>query len=396
MMPKIYLSIDNCFASKRWTEPEDWIGVVQQLGLNYVSASADNECDPLYTTPEYIKDWIAKLKRASEKTGVTVSQFFSGHGTYATLGLCHPDERIRENILEGWLKPMCEIAGAFDANLGFFTHGLSVKTLECEVAYDEMMSLLEEYLTKIALWSDTFGCKTVSLEQMYSPHQPPWTLSGAEALLQNVFSAAGKPLYLTVDVGHQVGQNKFSYPDIGKIIKNLNSEMQYKATEKLWLGSKYADQLYQKALENPEHQESVLIELQEEMDRHKHCFSYDEKDGDTYYWLERFGCYSPIIHLQQTDGISSKHLGFTPENNKYGKIEGMQVLRALLKSYQQEVNICMPPRIEDIYLTLEIFSKTNDRPDEIIRRLKYSVDYWRQFIPEDGIELDELVVAVDD
>ena len=55
--PKIYLAIDNCFASKRWTDPEKWMNVIKSLGLNYVEASADNECDPLYLGSEYMKRW---------------------------------------------------------------------------------------------------------------------------------------------------------------------------------------------------------------------------------------------------------------------------------------------------------------------------------------------------
>lgn len=55
--PKIYLAIDNCFASKRWTKPEDWMKVISELGLNYIECSADNECDPLYSGTNYLRDW---------------------------------------------------------------------------------------------------------------------------------------------------------------------------------------------------------------------------------------------------------------------------------------------------------------------------------------------------
>ena len=45
--PKIYLAIDNCFGSKRWTEPREWMDTIKSLGVYYVEASADTECDPL-------------------------------------------------------------------------------------------------------------------------------------------------------------------------------------------------------------------------------------------------------------------------------------------------------------------------------------------------------------
>ena len=61
--PKVYLAIDNAFASKRWTTPKDWIRIARDSGVCYIEASADNECDPLYTNPLYIKDWIKDVKR---------------------------------------------------------------------------------------------------------------------------------------------------------------------------------------------------------------------------------------------------------------------------------------------------------------------------------------------
>ena len=55
MDPIIYLGIDNCFASKRWARPSEWTRVIRDLGLRYVEASADTECDPLYMGAEFTK-----------------------------------------------------------------------------------------------------------------------------------------------------------------------------------------------------------------------------------------------------------------------------------------------------------------------------------------------------
>jgi len=33
--PKIYLAMDNSFATKRWTEPDDWARVIHELGATY-------------------------------------------------------------------------------------------------------------------------------------------------------------------------------------------------------------------------------------------------------------------------------------------------------------------------------------------------------------------------
>jgi hypothetical protein len=50
----------------------------------------------------------------------------------------------------------------------------------------------------------------------------------------------------------------------------------------------------------------------------------------------------------------------------------------------------MADRCEAIYLTLEIFGGTADLPVDIEYKIKDSADYWRKFIPEDGLTLDKL------
>ena len=72
--------------------------IIKDLGISYIEASADNECDPLYSTPEYLQKWIDEIRNNSEKTGVKVCNLYSGHGTYSTLGLAHNHESVRNHI----------------------------------------------------------------------------------------------------------------------------------------------------------------------------------------------------------------------------------------------------------------------------------------------------------
>ena len=104
MDPKIYLAIDNCFASKRWTQPREWMRVIRELGLTGVEASADTECDPLYMGAEFTRDWIEDVKRQCAQTGCVVRNVYSGHGTYATSGLSHYDRRVTERFRDAWMK----------------------------------------------------------------------------------------------------------------------------------------------------------------------------------------------------------------------------------------------------------------------------------------------------
>lgn len=171
--PEIYLAIDNCFASKRYTEPGDWMNLNRDLGIYYVEASADTECDPLYMGRDYLRRWVDKGKEASGKFGVSVCNLYSGHGTYSTLGLSHTDPLVRERILNDWLKPMIETAAALDAGLGFFCHAFANPVLQSPVLFEEYKNELINNLAETARFSYLAGCKTIGIEQMYSPHQVP-------------------------------------------------------------------------------------------------------------------------------------------------------------------------------------------------------------------------------
>ena len=117
----------------------------------------------------------------------------------------------------------------------------------------------------------------------------------------------------------------------------------------------------------------------------------DIRDTSPYMWLEELGCYSPIIHLQQTDGYHSSHWPFTESRNENGIIEAEKVLKSIARSYESDAEPGMPPKCKSIYLTLEIFSPTSEKPENILRHMEDSVKYWRKFIPEDGVKLNELI-----
>ena len=126
------------------------------------------------------------------------------------------------------------------------------------------------------------------------------------------------------------------------------------------------------------------------MARYPHLFSFDPADSDPYAWLEALACYSPIMHMQQTNGVTSSHAAFTEDNNAAGIIDGARLLAAIAKSYEKE-DPAMPPKAEAIYLSFEIFASNAEHPREIKNKLKETCAYWRTFIPKDGMPLNELI-----
>ena len=389
--PRIYLAIDNCFASKRWTRPGEWMRITRELGVNYVEASADNECDPLYADPGYLEDWIRDVQSASAQTGVKVANLYSGHGTYATLGLAHPDRRNQDRIQNQWLKVMITNAARLRAGLGFYCHAFDEATLQDPAAYAAAEEVLYSRLAESAKYAREQDLRFIAVEQMYSPHQVPWTIHGARGFLERVWARCGCPLLLTLDTGHQYGQKRFTrWPlaELGQSLKRARSAGEVEPG--LWLGPASAYSLFREAAGAPEKEAEYFQALEQEMDRFPYLFSTPE-DGDTYGWLRALGCYSPVVHLQQTDGNSSPHRPFTVKNNQSGIVDGKKVLEALGASYASDPDEALPPRCEHLYLTLEIFSGTADLPVDILNGLKQSVSYWRKYIPTDGLTLKELL-----
>ena len=159
----------------------------------------------------------------------------------------------------------------------------------------------------------------------------------------------------------------------------------------MWLGPESAYRIFNEALLELSDQQSTAVErIVDCMNEYPHLFAGIE-DGDPYRWLGELACWSPIIHLQQTDGTFSAHKPFNDEYNGTGIIDGEKVLKAIAQSYILADHESLPPVCTDIYLTIEVFSGTGDMPIDIIHRLRQTVEYWRQFVPTDGLRLDKLL-----
>lgn len=383
MYPKVYLAIDNCFASKRWTSPEQWSQIISDMGVFCVEASADTELDPLYMGREYLADWPKAVRNAQAQYGTKVCNLYSGHGTYSTLGITHTDPRVRRNMLDNWFKPLIDTAAQLDAGVGFYAHCFTQEIIQDAKLYKEYVNILLDGLTELNLYAAKAGCKYLALEQMYSPNQIPFTMDGAKLILQEVTAQSGVPFYFTEDLGHH--HTKFIQPTAQDIANYIQS-----GKEQVWLGNSAAYEAYYAALAHNDSSPETCKQIIAFTQQSPQLFN-NKEDSDCYTWLEKMGCYSPIIHLQQTDGTSSGHKTFTAENNRWGKIDAQKVLAALKKSYEQPDDPNMPPKCSEIYLTLELFSGTAQTHQEILTGYRESAQYWRDAIAVDGMTLDQLI-----
>lgn len=376
--PKIYLSVDNCFASKRWTRPQDWMKVISECGIHYVEASADNECDPLYMDEAYLSNWTKDIREHASEYQIHIANLYSGHGTYSTLGLSHTDRRNADKMLFGWLCRMVSTAWELDCGLGFFCHAFDQTTLQSPECYRNALRDLTDRLSILAERAGKLKLPSIGVEQMYTPHQVPWRIRDAKQLLKNIKRQSGHDFYLTIDTGHQCGQHKFLRPGRTELEQAVSAFQQTGRFDGIWLGpEKIYDMIRNGA---------SVDELEKTLSDYPYLFS-EERDGNVYEWLRELAPYSPVIHLQQTDGKRSAHLPFNETNNRNGIVTGEKVLSAIAEAYAKPEEDGMPKRCDAIYLTLEIFGGTADLPVDIEYKVRDSALYWRQFIPQDGLIL---------
>lgn len=389
MDPKIILGIDNCFASKRWIRPEEWMKVIRDLDLRYVEASADTECDPLYMGDEFTKTWIEDVKKCAPEMGIVIKNLYSGHGTYATAGLSHYDNRVTVRFRDQWMKKQMDTAQEFGAGFGFFAHGFEELLLQDDDLYEAKLDELYDTMADLASYAKEIGMDYVGLEQMYSPHQPPWTIDGTAKLLKEVYRRSGAPFYITADLGHMNGQQFFAKPDEAYIREKIALAREGKPAKRVWMGTAAARQLYLDAAAGKISDDEAVRAILADVEKHPNLFS-QPRDWNIDTWVTEMGCYSPIIHLQQSDGKSSPHWPFSKEFNDKGVIKAENVLRALVASYAQPDDPEMPPKSGEVVLTFEPFISTAGNTFDLLDEMKESVAYWRKWVPEDGMPLSEI------
>ena len=376
--PRIYLALDNCLFYKRYTTPDSWAKVTHDLGVNYIEASADTELDPLYMGEAYLEDWVEAVKAAEARHGVKVCNLYSGHGSYTTLGMAHPDARVRDNMVKNFIFPLARTAGQLHCGMGFFAHAFENEVLQSPERYAARVDVLIGELARISAYAAEHGCGKIGIEKMYTPHQYPWRNRDTAELICAVRARSGHDFYFTEDLGHH--HRRFRIP----------SDDAIRAAGKggVWLGTDRAFALAEQGGED------MPDRVREDIRRNPQLFS-EPADGDCYETLRQLGCYSPIVHLQQTGGMQSSHLPFTRAENEKGIVRGEEVLKAIKEAYDREEMPGMPERCDEIYLTLELFSGTTSIMHDVLRDCRESVAYWRQFIPRDGMYLDELVAPQD-
>jgi len=375
--PKIHLVMDNCFAVKRWVRPCDWMKAIKEIGgITLIQASTDNEIDPAHNTQDFRDEWIEEVREYEIEFGFKVVSFYSGYAQYRTVGIASHSKSKRNAMIELYFKPTVDVAAEFGAQVGNTLGAFSEPVLEDPKEFARAYKNVEDCLVRMTKYASDQNV-IFGYEQMYTPTQGMWTINGSSEFMKRVSARANAPMYVTIDTAHQAGQHMFLKPSVEEIEamqSNRNARMSY-------LPAEIQDLIIRKV---------NAMQIHSMLDKYDYWFA-EPDDSDIYKWLSRLGCYSPIVHLQQTDGTHSSHKPFTAQHNMNGIIKPKEVLAAIKESYDREEEPGMPPRVKDIYLAFEVFFSVMDASDKIIGDLKESVEYWRKALPQDGMRLDELV-----
>lgn len=381
--PRVYMVWDNCSVIKRFVKPSEWLEIAKELGFNYVQASTDNEIDPLFSSEDYMDEWFSEAKKAQEKTGVKIINFYTGYQTYRTVGFGHFYPPMAEYLRDNWAKKlMLRAADLGSAGIGFSFFAVPDSAIQNPDKFYELEARMIEIMRDLGEYAVDLGID-LSMEQMYVPYQPPFTIAQAEDYLKRCYTPGKRLSYITLDTGHMIGQSRFLKPTVEKIERSFQEP--YPA---IWLGADAAYELWAFYKEKGDFKKGAA-EIEKVISDYPYLFT-EEQDADEFEWFKRLAKYSPIVHMQQTDGITAGHASFTAEKNKNGIITGKNLFSAINDCYSNTNDII--PRTENIYLSFELFYSNMATKTEIFSKLKESLKYWRQFVPYDGISLNDIML----
>jgi len=323
----IRLGLDGAFATRRWERPENVIRLTKELGFNVHEYCCD-QIDPFFMGPKkFVLQLAERVRKAAQQYDVEIFDTYTGVSTHRYHSFSHSQPEPRQRMKQ-WVEAAMDLTVALGARRwGGHVDALPVEVLEDPEETRRRIARLYATWRELAVVAKEKGLQAIYVEQMYVPSEVPCTLQQSEEfLLACNADSDGVPVYLTVDVGHQAGQQ----------------------------------------------------------------YGMSGPDLDYLEWIRRFGAFSEVIHLQQTTPQASAHWPFTAEYNQQGKVEMAKLMEAISYAHEHcefsPVSQVLKP-VNCNMLMLEVIPPSTKSEDNLLRELAESHDYLRQFVPPGGITL---------
>ena len=198
-MTDFKLGINNCFAVKRWPEPERWADIVRtRLGLELVQHSLDLVDLSLPT-----RERLAEAKRvagACSAEGLTLQSTFTGLAAYSSNLLLDPEPSKRA-AAEAWYRRAIEFSAAAGAEgTGGHVGAYSAADWQSSLRRAQLEDALRAALKRLTGVAHRAGLRVFYLENLAAAREPS-TMDQVQRLLMPG-DVRHVPLRLCLDVGH--------------------------------------------------------------------------------------------------------------------------------------------------------------------------------------------------
>ena len=214
------LGINNCFAPKRWPEPEEWARIVaEELGLKAVQFSFDL-MDPRAGAAA-VATYVDHTRHAIERHGLTIHSTFTGLIPYMGNLLLHPEPSFREDA-KAWFKAAIDVTARMGVkSTGGFFGALSMKDASDPERRTERLRGWAVDLEELADYAKQKGLEEILVEHMAVWREPPTRIAESLALAD---LKTAVPLKITIDLGHMVvkgteGEDRDPYAWLAKVGK---------------------------------------------------------------------------------------------------------------------------------------------------------------------------------
>jgi sugar phosphate isomerase/epimerase len=194
------LGINNCFAVKRWPQPDDWAQIVRgELGLDFVELSLDLVGE--ISDPAGRERAAEQIRGALTRYALRAETVFTGLAAYSLNLLMHPDAAQRRAAVD-WYCSAIDLAARVGARgVGGHVGAMSVPDWADPASQAERWAGLQQLLAEVAAAARSAGLEYLLVENLASQREPS-TIGNVETLLTDGDSAHA-PVRLCLDVGHQ-------------------------------------------------------------------------------------------------------------------------------------------------------------------------------------------------
>ena len=200
-MARPVLSINSCFATKRWPEADSFLGIAaKDLALNRLQLSSDllNPSDA-----GTFADDLRGIARSARETGVTIASIFTGGKIYNENMLLHPSLSRRMSALKEYEAMI--VAGAalgcsaFGGHLGAY----SVRDYVDRARRNYLEGMLMEFIEHLSSLAERTNClKTLLWEPMPVAREIPHSTAETRRLLEQANKRSHIPVRACLDLGH--------------------------------------------------------------------------------------------------------------------------------------------------------------------------------------------------